>query len=308
MNYGRDANIDHAVRYDRAGEFLDVTKALWDSWEDGAVALDKEAGLFAHPDKVHFLHHSGKHFRVRGPLNVTRPPQGYPVIVQAGSSAAGKNLAAAHAEVHFAVIRDEAEGIAYRADMDARLAKFGRRPESLKQLPGILPIVGETASEAEEKQQFLESLMVDELAVDLLSTWAGVDLSIYPLDGPIPDLPEEANYNGWRTWLALVRDKANEGLTIRQLARKISATGSVPLVAGTAKQVADHLEAWFVSGAADGFNLMFPLLPEDWTNFMRTVVPELQRRGLFRTEYEPGTLRDRLGLARPANSFTLAAR
>ena len=304
MNYGRDANIDHAVRYDRAAEFLDIAKALWDSWEDDAVALDKASGLFAHPEKVHFLNHTGKHFKVRGPLNVPRAPQGYPVIVQAGSSEAGKNLAAAHAEVHFAIVRNEAEGIAYRADMDARLAKFDRRPESLKQIPGILPIVGETASEAEEKQQFLESLMLDELAVDLLSTWAGVDLSTYPLDGPIPDLPEEANYNGWRTWLALVRDKANAGLTIRQLARKISATGSVPLVAGTAKQVADQLEAWFVSGAADGFNLMFPLLPEDWMNFMQKVVPELQRCGLFRTEYEPGTLRDRLGLERPVNSFT----
>lgn len=307
MNYGRDANIDHALRYDRAAEFLDVAKALWDSWEDDAVVLDKASGLFADPAKVHFLHHKGKHFRVRGPLNVTRPPQGYPVIVQAGSSEAGKNLAAQHAEVHFAVIRNEADGIAYRADMDARLARFGRRPESFKQLPGILPIVGETTAEAEEKQQYLESLMLDEVAVDLLSTWAGVDLSAYPLDGPVPDLPEEANYNGWRTWLALVRDKSNEGLTIRQLARKIAATGSVPLVAGTAKQVADQLEAWFVSGAADGFNLMFPLLPDDWMNFMRSVVPELQRRGLFRTEYEPGMLRDRLGLARPANSFASAA-
>lgn len=307
MNYGRDANIDHAVRYDRAAEFLDVAKALWDSWEDDAVALDKASGLFAHPEKVHFLHHTGKHFRVRGPLNVTRPPQGYPVIVQAGSSEAGKNLAAQHAEVHFAVLRSEAEGVAYRADMDARLARFGRQPESFRQIPGILPIVGATASEAEEKQHYLESLMIDEVAVDLLSTWAGVDLSAYPLDGPVPDLPEEANYNGWRTWLALVRDKANAGLSIRQLARKISATGSVPLVAGTPVQVADQLESWFRAGAADGFNLMFPLLPDDWMNFMQTVVPELQRRGLFRTEYEPGTLRDRLGLARPANSFADAA-
>lgn len=303
MNYGRDANIDHAVRYDRAAEFVDIAKALWDSWEDEAIALDKASGLFAHPDKVHFLHHAGKHFKVRGPLNVPRPPQGHPVIVQAGSSDAGKNLAAQHAEVHFAVLRNEAEGVAYRADMDERLARYGRSPQSFKQLPGILPIVGESVAEAEEKQQYLESLMIDEVAVDLLSTWAGVDLSAYPLDGPVPDLPQEANYNGWRTWLALVRDKSNEGLSIRQLARKISATGSVPLVAGTPKQVADQLEAWFVAGAADGFNLMFPLLPDDWMNFMQTVVPELQRRGLFRTEYEPGTLRDRLGLTRPGNSF-----
>jgi FMN-dependent oxidoreductase (nitrilotriacetate monooxygenase family) len=303
VNYGRDSNIDHAVRYERAAEFLDVTKSLWDSWEDDAVVIDKASGLFAHRNKVHYLDHTGKHFKVKGPLNVSRPPQGYPVIVQAGSSDAGKNLAAKHAEVHFAVLRTEAEGLAYRADINTRLASFGRTPESMKLLPGILPIVAASTSEAEEKQQYLESLMLDEVAVDLLSTWAGVDLSAYPLDGPVPELPEEADYNGWRTWLALVRDKANQGLTIRQLARKISNTGSVPLVIGTPAQVADQLEAWFVSGAADGYNLMFPLLPDDWENFMKTVVPELQRRGLFRTEYEPGTLRDRLGLARPGNSF-----
>ncbi len=305
VNFGRDANIDHALRYERAAEFLDVTKALWDSWEDNAVVIDKKSGLFAHPDKVHYLDHEGKHFKVKGPLNVPRPPQGHPVIVQAGSSDAGRNLAAQHAEVHFAVLRSEAEGIAYRKDMNTRLAGFGRLPESFKLLPGILPIVAETTSEAEEKQQYLESLILDEVAVDLLSTWAGVDLSGYPLDGPVPDLPEEANYNGWRTWLALVRDKANQGLSIRQLARKIANTGSVPPVTGTPTQVADQLEAWFVSGAADGYNLMFPLLPDDWENFMRTVVPELQRRRLFKTEYESGTLRNRLGLARPENSFTV---
>ncbi len=144
--------------------------------------------------------------------------------------------------------------------------------------------------------------MLDQVSVDLLSTWAGVDLSTFPPDGPVPDLPEVASFNGWRTWLELVRDEQNRGLTIRQLARKIANTGSVPMVAGTAAQIADQMEAWFVSGAADGYNLMFPLLPDDWVNFMRSVVPELQRRGLFRTEYEPGTLRDRLGLARPGNS------
>ena len=303
VNYGRDGNIDHALRYERAAEFLDVAKALWDSWEDEAVLIDKASGRFADPQKVHFLDHKGKHFQVRGPLNVPRPPQGHPVIVQAGSSEAGKNLAAAHADVHFAVLRSQAEGIAYRADLNTRLASFGRSPDSMKLIPGILPIVADTTAEAEEKQQFLESLMLDEVAVDLLSTWAGVDLSAYPLDGPVPDLPEEANYNGWRTWLALVRDEANRGLSSRQLARKISNTGSVPVVAGTPTQVADQFEAWFVSGAADGFNLMFPLLPDDWENFMRMVVPELQRRKLFRTEYEPGTLRDRLGLGRPANGF-----
>ncbi|MQB44966.1 LLM class flavin-dependent oxidoreductase [Rhizobium sp. ICMP 5592] len=305
VNFGRDSNIDHATRYERANEFLDIVKALWDSWEDGALLIDKSAGVFANRDQVHALNHHGKHFKVKGPLNVPRPPQGHPVIVQAGSSDAGKELAAAQADLHFAVVRNEQEGLAYRADINDRLAKYGRKAESLKLLPGILPIVASSTSEAQEKQAYLESLMLDEVAVDLLSSWAGTDLSVYPLDGPVPDLPEEASYNGWRTWLAIVRNEANKGLSIRQLARKIANTGSVPLVAGTPRQVADELEHWFVSGAADGFNLMFPLLPEDWENFMTQVVPELQKRGLFRTQYEPGTLRERLGLARPANRFSV---
>ncbi|MCE3520226.1 LLM class flavin-dependent oxidoreductase, partial [Escherichia coli] len=145
-------NIEHAVRYERAAEFLDVAKALWDSWEDDALVIDKATGLFAHREYVHYLDHRGKHFKVKGPLNVPRPPQGHPVIVQAGSSDAGRNLAAAHADVHFAVIRSEAEGLSYRADINNRLAKHGRSPESLKLLPGILPIVGASASEAQEKQ------------------------------------------------------------------------------------------------------------------------------------------------------------
>ena len=181
----------------------------------------KKSGRFTDPSKVHFLNHKGKHFKVRGPRDVPRPPQGYPVIVQAGSSEAGKNLAAQACRSHFAVLRTEAESIAYRSDMDARLATFGRPPESFKLLPGILPIVGEGISEAEEKQQYLEHRCSMGRRRSAL-TWAGVDLSGYPLDGPVPDLHEEANYNGWRTWLALVRDDANRGLTIWQLARKIS--------------------------------------------------------------------------------------
>ena len=308
LNFGLDGNIEHAHRYQRAGEFLDVTKALWDSWEDDALLIDKSSGFFANPDHIHYLNHKGPHFRVKGPLNISRSPQGHPLIVQAGSSEAGKDLAATHAEVHFAVIRNEEEGLLYRADMNERLAKRGRSPDGFKLLPGVLPIVAGSAAEAQEKQEFLESLMLDRVAIDLLSSWAGVDLSTYPLDGPIPDLPDERTFNGWRTWLKLVKDEANKNLSIRQLARKLANTGSVPMVAGTPSQVADQLEAWFVSGAADGYNLMFPLLPDDWMNFMQTVVPELQRRGLFRTEYEAGTLRDRLRLPRPENSFATAPR
>jgi FMN-dependent oxidoreductase (nitrilotriacetate monooxygenase family) len=305
LNFGRDSTIEHAHRYERAGEFLDAATALWDSWEDEAVLIDKTSGNFADPDRVHQINHAGAHFKVRGPLNVPRPPQGHPLIFQAGSSESGRNLAAAHVDVHFAIIRNIEEGLAYRKDMNERLARHGRAPESFKILPGILPIVAASREEAREKQEILESLMLDNLAIDLLSNGSGLDLSGEPLDGPLPDLPDERTFNGVRSTLNKVRALASQNNSIRQIARKLANTGAVPTVAGTADDIAGQLEEWFVSGAADGYNLMFPLLPEDWVNFATTVVPKLQQRGLFRTEYEPGTLRDRLGLARPENRFAV---
>ncbi|WP_131195520.1 LLM class flavin-dependent oxidoreductase [Lichenihabitans psoromatis] len=306
LNFGRDRTIEHANRYDRAAEYLDVVTALWDSWEDGAVLIDKQSGFFADPARVHRIDHAGPHFRVRGPLNVPRPPQGHPVIFQAGSSEAGKDLAARYADVHFAVTRSIEEGQSYRTEFDQRLAKFGRTPESFKILPGILPIVAASASEAEERQAYLETLMPDAVGIDLLSSWAGIDLSAYPPEGPLPPLPEEATFDGGRTALNRVKALAIQNRSIREIARTIANSGSIPTVAGTPRQVADHLEAWFLAGAADGYNLMFPLLPEDWVNFAEQVVPDLQRRGLFRQDYEPGTLRDRLALPRPENRFANA--
>ena len=303
LNFGKNGNIEHAIRYERAAEFLDVAKALWDSWEDEAVLIDKASGYFADPARVHRIDHVGKHFKVRGPLNVPRPIQGHPVIVQAGSSEDGKQLAAAHADLHFSLVRSIDEGQQYRLDLDERLRQAGRTPQSLKILPGIVPIVAESASAAREKQAQLESLMPVRIGVDLLSSWCGVDLSKFPLDGPLPSLPSEETYNGQRTNLARVRAFAEQNLTIRQTAQRVSSSGTAPLMAGTAREVADQLEAWFTAGAADGFNLMFPLMPEDWTNFTTYVVPELQRRGLARTEYGTSTLRERLGLPRPVNRF-----
>ena len=306
LNFGRDGNIEHANRYGRAAEFLDTVTALWDSWEDEAVLIDKETGFFADPARVHRIDHHGPHFKVRGPLNVPRPPQGHPLIVQAGSSEAGKDLAATYADVQFAIIRSIAEGLEYRADMDARLARRGRSPDSFRILGGVLPVVAGSRAEAEERQAFLETLMLDKLGIDLLSSWAGIDLSAYPADGPLPALPEESTFNGGRTSLNRVKDWVGQNLSIRQIARKLANTGAMPTVGGTAVDVADQLEAFFVAGALDGYNLMFPLLPDDWNNFAEQVVPELQRRGLVRQDYEPGTLRDRLGLARPANRFAVA--
>jgi FMN-dependent oxidoreductase (nitrilotriacetate monooxygenase family) len=303
MNFGRDANIEHASRYERAQEFLEVTKALWDSLEDSSLPMDKESGFFANPKRVHRINHIGKHFKVRGPLNVPRPPQGYPVIVQAGSSEDGKHLAAMHADLNFALVRTIDEGQRYRKDFDDRLRRVGRQPGDLKVLPGILPIVARSRSEAQEKRDFLETLVPARVGVDLVSSWCGLDLSTYPIDGPLPPLPDVSTYDGQRTNLERLKAFAKENLTIREIARRISNAGTGPVMAGTPVEIADEMEAWYSAGAADGFNLMFPLLPDDWLNFAKLVVPELQRRGLTRKEYAAGTLRDRLGLPRPANRF-----
>ncbi|MBB3458550.1 FMN-dependent oxidoreductase (nitrilotriacetate monooxygenase family) [Rhizobium sp. BK313] len=307
MNFGRDGNIEHAFRYERAAEFLETAKALWDSIEDEALLFDKQSGFFANPALVHRIDHQGKHFKVRGPLNVPRPPQGYPVIVQAGSSRDGKDLAARHAEINFSLARSIEEGKKNRAEFDDRLAQYGRTPDSLKILPGILPIVAASLSEAEEKRDFLESLTPPRLAIDLVSSWVGMDLSGYPVDGPVPELPDESTFDGQRTNLVRVKTMAAQGMTIRQIASQVAKAGTAPMMSGTPKQIADEMEAWFTEGAADGFNLMFPVLPEDWTNFCRDVVPELQGRGLVQTEYKPGTLRDKLGLKRPLNSLSRSA-
>jgi FMN-dependent oxidoreductase (nitrilotriacetate monooxygenase family) len=304
MNFGRDANIEHAFRYERAEEFLEVAKALWDSLEDDSLLLDKKSGFFADPQHVHRINHVGKHFKVRGPLNVPRPPQGYPVIVQAGSSDDGKRLAAAHADLNFALVRTIEEGQRYRKDFDERLQRIGRQPSDLKILPGILPIVAKSKSEAQEKRDFLETLVPARVGVDLVSSWGGMDLSAYPIDGPLPPLPDVSTYDGQRTNLERLKAFAKENLTIREIARRISNAGTGPVMAGTPTEIADEMEAWYVADAADGFNLMFPLLPDDWLNFAELVVPELQRRGLTRKEYASGTLRDRLGLPRPASRFS----
>jgi FMN-dependent oxidoreductase (nitrilotriacetate monooxygenase family) len=303
MNFGRDANIEHAQRYERAAEFLDTVKALWDSVEDEALLLDKRSGFFADPKRVHRIKHAGKYFKVRGPLNVPRPPQGYPVIVQAGSSEDGKNLAAAQADLNFSLVRTIEEGQRYREDFDRRLRRLGRRPEDFKVLAGILPIVAASHGEAQERRDLLETLVPERVGVDLVSSWCGIDLSAYPIDGPLPPLPEESTYNGQRTNLERLRSFAREGLTIREISRRLANAGTGPMMAGTPVEIADQMEAWYTAGAADGFNLMFPVLPEDWMNFARLVVPELQRRGLTRKEYGPGTLRDRLGLPKPVNQF-----
>lgn len=302
LNFSKDKHLEHALRYKRAREFVDVVTKLWDSWEDDAFLRDQESGVYFDPDKLHIPNHQGEHFSVRGPLNVARPPQGYPVIVQAGSSEDGKNLAAQTAEVIFTAQQTLQEAQAFYADVKGRLANYGRNPDHLKIMPGVFPIIGKTEQEAKNKFDQLQELIHPIVGLGLLSGMiGGFDLSGYPLDGPLPDLPET---NAGKSRQKLLIDLAHrENLTIRQLYLAIAGARGHRQILGTPAQIADQLEDWFVNGGADGFNIMPPYLPGSLDEFVDLVIPELQRRGLFRTEYEGQTLRENLGLPRPANNF-----
>jgi len=302
LNFNRDEHVQHADRYERAGEFVDVVLGLWDSWDDDAFLRDKASGRFFDPDKLHTLNHKGKHFQVRGPLNVARSPQGRPVVVQAGSSEPGRELAARTAEMVFTAWQNRAEAAAFYADLKGRMAKFGRGPDELKVMPGIFPVVGESEAHAREKFEQLQSLIHPSTGLALLSGMlGGIDLSGYPLDGPLPALTE-SDTNGGKSRLALITDLARrEQLTIRQTYERIAGARGHWQLVGTAAQIADQLEDWLRHDAADGFNVMPPTLPAGLDDFVGLVVPELQRRGLFRTAYAGTTLRENLGLRRPAN-------
>ncbi len=305
-NFSREKHMEHTLRYERAKEFVDVVTALWDSWEDDAFLRDKESGIYFDPDKLHIPNHKGKHFSVRGPLNVARPPQGYPVIIQAGSSEDGQNLAAQTAEVVFTAQQTLAEAQAFYSGLKGRLAQYGRSPDHLKIMPGVFPVIGKTEQEAKDKYEQIQALIHPQVGLGLLSGLVGgVDLSGYPLDGPVPELPDT---NLAKSRLKLLTDLAKrENLTIRKLYLAIAGARGHRTILGTPEQIADQLEDWFVNGGADGFNIMPPYLPGGLEEFVDLVIPELQRRGLFRTEYEGRTLRENLGLPRPANQFSTIA-
>jgi alkanesulfonate monooxygenase len=299
--FNRDAHAAHADRYARAREFVQVVLGLWDSWEDGAVVADKANGLYFDPAKLHFLHHKGEHFSVRGPLMVHRSPQGHPVIVHAGQSEDGRELAARHAEVIFAVQQDKDSARAFYADIKARAAKHGRSPEHVKIMPGVMTTVGRTRMEAEDKYDRLQALIHPVIGVKLLSSFIGMDVSGYPLDGPLPDLPPSNTEHGRQK--VIVDLARSENLTIRQLYMRVAGQRAHRSVVGTPADIADALEDWFTAGAADGFNILPLTFPEGLNDLVDLVLPELRRRGLFRTEYEGRTLRENLGLPRPENRW-----
>jgi FMN-dependent oxidoreductase (nitrilotriacetate monooxygenase family) len=305
FNFGHIAPIPHAERYSRAEEFADVVLGLWDSWEDDAFVRDRAGGLYFDPQGLHVLDHVGTHFRVKGPLNIPRSPQGRPVLVQAGSSEPGKELAARTAEAIFTAQQTLAEAVAFYADVKGRLAKYGRAPDDLKVLPGVFPVVGRTEAEARDKFEQLQSLISPEVGLNLLARFLGdPDILNHPVDGPIPALKET---EGGKSRQALLIELARrENLTIRDLYLRIAGARGHWQLVGTATQIADQLEERFQNYGADGFNIMSPILPTGLTDFIELVLPELRRRNLFRTDYEGPTLRDHLGLKRPANALRVA--
>ena len=305
-NFNRDKHFEHAERYERAIEFAEVVGGLWDSWEDDAFLRDKDQGCFFDPERRHVLDHKGRFFQVRGPLNVARSPQGHPVVVQAGSSEAGRDLAARTAEVIFTAQQTLEDAIDFYSDVKGRLAQYGRHPDDLKIMPGVFPIVGRSESEAREKFEQLQALIDPKVGLALVSgLTGGFDLSGYPLDGPIPELPE-TNASKSRQLLTLELAR-RENLTIRQLYLRVAGARGHWQLVGTPAQIVDQLEERFVKGGADGYNVMPPVLPAGLDDFVELVIPELRRRGLFRSEYEGRTLRDNLGLRRPVNRYARAA-
>lgn len=302
LNFGLKEHLEHDERYRRAREFYDVVTGLWDSWADDAFIRDVDSGVYSDPAKLHVLDHQGKYFSARGPLNVARPVQGWPVIVQAGQSDAGRQLAGETAEMVFSGVSDIATAQRVYADIKARAQAVGRNPDHLVIMPGAFVVVGDTAAEARAKKTRLDSLVHPDSGLGTLSVQLGVDASKFDLDGPLPDdlPPTNASHTSRQKLVDMAR---RDGLTVRQLAQYVGgAFGTLEMI-GTPAMIADQMQEWLESRACDGFNVMFPYLPGGLDDFVEQVVPELQRRGLFRRDYEGTTLREHLGLTRPANRF-----
>jgi alkanesulfonate monooxygenase len=301
LNFGLEEHVEHGERYRRAREFYDVVTGLWDSWADDAFIRDVEHGIFFDPTKMHVLDHKGEYLSVRGPLNIARPIQGWPVIVQAGASEAGRQLAAETAEAVFTAQSDLTAGRQFYADVKGRMEKHGRSREHMKILPACFVIVGDTVEEARAKRAKLDSLVDYANAIASLSIALGHDASKFDPDGPLPDnIPESnASKSGRQRAIDLAR---RENLTVRQLAQRLGGYSGLAMV-GTPKTIADEMEEWLYTEGSDGFTVMFPYLPGGLEDFVAHVVPELQHRGLFRRNYEGTTLREHLGLPRPRNRF-----
>jgi FMN-dependent oxidoreductase (nitrilotriacetate monooxygenase family) len=296
-NFGRVQQLERDERYERADEFMEVTCKLWDSWQDDALIRDKDLPLFADPSRVRRIDHAGKWFNVSGPLNVSRPPQGRPVFVQAGASNRGRDFAARWAEVIFVTPGSPEAARDFRLDLRARAEKFGRDPDGIKVLPGVVPIIAETAEQSAAQQALLSSLSHSQAGLSTLSYHLGADLSVLPQDGVLPeDLAVPGVEGHFREVVDLTR---RTGLSVAEIGQRYGAGRTTDGFTGTGATVADQMQAWLESDACDGFMLQIPYLPGGLESVVRLLVPELQRRGLFRTDYTGKILRDHLGLVRP---------
>jgi alkanesulfonate monooxygenase len=301
FNFGREAHFEHDVRYDRAEEFTDVVRGLWKSWDADAFVRDRGTGIYHDPAKLHELNHEGQHFRVKGPLNVARSPQGEPVLFQAGSSEAGRELAARTAEAVFTPQTFMEPAQTFYADLKGRMNKFGRERRHLVVMPGLNPIVGRTLAEARDKHAHLQSLIHPDVGLELLGYSLGkFDLRPYDIDGPLPNEVERHGTNAGQTAFRQILGWArDEGLTIRQLYQRFAGARGQRTVIGTASMIADDMQTWFDHYAVDGFLIQPATLPGGLNDFVDLVIPELRDRGLFRADYEGTTLRDHLGLPKP---------
>jgi alkanesulfonate monooxygenase len=299
-NFGKDDHMEHDERYRRAREFYDVVTGLWDSWADDAFIRDTASGSFFDPEKLHVLNHKGKYLSVRGPLNIARPVQGWPVIIQAGASEPGRQLAAETAEVIFGASATLASAQSFYADVKGRMDKIGRDRDHMKILPAAFVIVGDSIDQAREIRARLDAGVNYESAIASLSITLGVDASKFDPDGPLPEIPETNASKSAR--IGTINLARRENLTVKQLAQRQGGYGGLAFV-GTAASIADEMQTWLEQEGCDGFNIMFPYLPGGLDDFVNKVIPELQRRGIFRREYEGKTLRENLGLPRPKNQF-----
>ena len=302
MNFGMDSHMPHDKRYDRADEFMDVTVKLWDSWEEDALVLDREGGIYADPDKVHYVNHVGEYFKSRGPLNMPSSPQGRPVIIQAGSSGRGKTFAAKWAEVIFNVSPSVEVMKRFTADIRKELIAVGRPADSCKVLTAVMPFVGETSSEALEKKEEHNSLVHSMVGLSTLSGHANVDLSDYELDAPVQKIESTGTQGNIAAVTQMAKDKS---LSLKDIGRIYGQSVMVPQIHGSAEQLTEQLIEMFRESDADGFVISPAFLPDTFEDFVDHVVPRLQKRGLLRHEYEGSTLRDRLN-AGPVRSKSVA--
>ncbi|AMN40585.1 LLM class flavin-dependent oxidoreductase [Rhodoplanes sp. Z2-YC6860] len=298
LNFSKQRLDEHDLRYEIASEFVDVVRGLWDCWDDGAVVADLKTGVYLDKSKIHPLDHKGRFYQVKGPLNIERSPQGQPVIIQAGGSPAGQDLSARSADLVFSVVNGDKESAKTAYDsLKQRVVKHGRDPHELPILPGVMPIIADTDEQAKEQLAKLQSWLTPTNALALVSARLGHDISGYPLDGPVPDFPQT---EGGQAFSRALLDMARrEKMTLRDLYNVTAAARGHWVIYGTPKRIADTLEEWFTSGLADGFVIMPAYFPGAFDDFVDRVVPELQRRGLYRTEYSGTTLRSHLGLERP---------